>query len=100
MNWLLAPFPCFLAAWVINCCYSCLRFILGETEVSFSRGVQLIPPVCLIQGRDFTGQTETLAMLCTLWGEFELVGNPVILPARAFIRAKGTSTDVGVEEVT
>lgn len=39
-------------------------------------------------------------MLCSLWGEFELVGNPIILPARAFIRTKGSYTDVGMEEVT
>lgn len=61
INWLLAPFHCFLAAWVINCRYSCIRFILRETAQSFSRGVQLIPPACLIQGRDFSGTDRNIS---------------------------------------
>lgn len=46
------------------------------------------------------GQTGALAMPCCSWGELELVGNPIILPARAFIRTKGSYTGVGMWEVT
>lgn len=71
--------------------------ILRELQGISVKGFRLFLLHFSSRDRILAERTETSAMPRGLWGEVELVGNPAVTPARAFIRTKVSFMDVGME---